>query len=258
MSSRALALVLVLGLGALPPASSQAAATARMSAAFTPEHLGAATTVSFAFQVGKVGRAPPALSAVSIAYPRNLGLATSGLGLASCSAHRLKLLGPASCPPNSHMGAGSALIELPIGESLVHERVSLTLLAGPSRDGYLHLLIYASGAFPVEAAVVLSAVLLPGHIKIVVPPIPSLPEAPYVSLAELHMTLGGGLTYYQTVKGQSVPYHPAGVGLPDSCPHGGFAFAASFKFLDGSHSRARTAVACPRGSGAVLAPAVKR
>jgi len=164
--------VLVLGLGALLPATAQGAATAKMSARFTPEHLGAGTTVSFAFQVGKVGRAPPALSAVSIAYPRNLGLATSGLGLASCSAHRLKLLGPASCPPNSHMGSGSARIELPIGESLVHETVSLSLVAGPSRDGYLHLLIYASGATPVEAVVVLSAVLLPGRLRIVVPPIP--------------------------------------------------------------------------------------
>jgi hypothetical protein len=60
------------------------------------------------------------------------------------------------------------------------------------------------------------------------------------------MTLGGNLTYYEIVKGQSVPYHPAGVGLPQSCPRGGFSFAATFAFLDGSRSRADTAVPCPR------------
>ncbi len=229
-----------------------------MSAAFAPEHLGAATTLSFAFRVGTPGKAPPPLGSVSIAYPRNLGLATSGLGLAACPVRRLKILGPASCPANSQMGSGTALIELQIGPTLVRERVTLSLLAGPSSDGYLHLLIYASGAFPVEAAVVLTAVLLPGHLRIVVPPIPSLPEAPYVSLAELHMTVGGRLTYYETVKGRSVPYRPAGVGLPDRCPRGGFAFAASFHFLDGTRSRARTAVACPGESRRRVRATVKR
>jgi hypothetical protein len=246
LSSRAVVLVVALAVQTLTPAVSQAAATARMSAAFTPDRLGAATTVSFAFRVGTAGRAPPPLSAVSIAYPRNLGLATSGLGLAACSPAQLEAQGPKSCPANSRMGSGTAQVELRFGPALVHETVTLTLLAGPSPDGYLHVLIYASGVFPVEAAVVLAAVLLPGHLRITVPPIPSLPEAPYVSLAELHMVLGGKLTYYETVKGQNVPYHPAGVALPDSCPNGGFPFAASFDFLDGSSSHAHTAVACPR------------
>jgi hypothetical protein len=143
------------------------------------------------------------------------------------------------------MGSGTARIELQLGETLVKEKVSLTLLAGPSNDGYLHLLLYVSGAYPVEAIVVARAVLLPGRLSISVPPIPSLPEAPYVSLAQLRITLGGRLTYYETVKGQRVPYHPAGVGLPQTCPRGGFAFAATFAYLDGSHSRAATAVPCP-------------
>ena len=177
------------------------------------------------------------------------GLATSGLGVAACQPALLQALGPPACPPNSRMGSGTALIELQIGPTLVQERVSLTLLAGPSSDGYLHLLLYASGAYPVEAIIVAGAVLLPGRLSVTVPPIPSLPEAPYVSLAQLRLTLGGNLTYYETVRGQSVPYHPAGIGLPQTCPRGGFSFAASFAFLDGSHSRARTAVPCPRARG---------
>jgi hypothetical protein len=217
-----------------------------MSATFKPERLGHATTISFGFRIGTPGQAPTALRGVSIAYPRNLGLATSGLGVAPCQPAVLKALGPPACPANSRMGSGTAAIELQIGPILVREKVSLTLLAGPSNDGYLHLLVYASGAYPVEAIVIAGAVLLPGHLRVTVPPIPSLPEAPYVSLAELRMTLGGNLTYYETVKGQSVPYHPHGIGLPERCPRGGFAFAATFAFLDGSHSRADTAVPCPR------------
>jgi len=220
-----------------------------MSATFEPERLGKATAISFGFQIGTPGQAPTPLRAVSIAYPRNLGLATSGLGLAPCQPAVLQALGPPACPANSLMGSGSARIELQIGPILVQEKVSLTLLAGPSSDGYLHLLLYASGAYPVEAIIVAGAVLLPGRLSVTVPPIPSLPEAPYVSLAQLRLTLGGNLTYYETVKGQSVPYHPAGIGLPQKCPRGGFAFAARFAFLDGSHSRARTAVPCPRARG---------
>jgi hypothetical protein len=217
-----------------------------MRAAFTPERLGAATTVSVAFQIVSGGGAPAALTGVEIAYPRNLGFATSGLGLAACSPIELEVEGPAACPANSHMGYGSALVEIPIGPELVQEAVRLALFAGPSPDGYLHLLVSATGESPVIALVVLSGELFPGHLSIVVPPIPSLPEAPYVALVEMHLTLGGHLTYYEDVRGRSVAYHPAGVGLPSRCPRGGFPFAATFAFLDGSASRARTAVLCPR------------
>jgi hypothetical protein len=144
------------------------------------------------------------------------------------------------------MGSGTAIVAIPFGSVVVKEPVQLALLAGPSSDGYLHLLAYASGKFPVEAAVVLTAVLLAGRLSITVPPIPSLPAAPYVAVEEMHLTLGGHLTYFETVKGRRVAYHPAGVGLPRSCPRGGFPFAATFAFIDGSSARAHAAVACPR------------
>ena len=92
----------------------------------------------------------------------------------------------------------------------------------------------------------LSAVLARGQIAITVPPIPSLPEAPYVSVTEMHITLGGNLTYYETVRRRSIPYHPAGISLPDTCPHGGFRFTSTLAFLDGESASTRTVVACPR------------
>jgi hypothetical protein len=223
-----------------------ASATARMSASFTPEHLGAPTTVSFGFQIDQSGQDPAPLTGVELAYPRGLGLATSDLGVAACSPAQLEDLGPTGCPANSHMGNGTALVEIAFGPHLVKEPVALTLLAGPSANGYLHLLVFASGKFPVEAAIVLTAELLPGHLAITVPPIPSLPAAPYVAVTEMHLTLGGHLTYYETVRGRRVPYHPAGIGLPNTCPRGGFRFAATFMLLDGQRALSHAAVACPK------------
>jgi hypothetical protein len=228
------------------PAAALGRQTARISARFTPEHLAAATTVSFGFRIGPAAEAPAALLGIEVAYPPTLGFATSGLGLAACSPEALEALGPTACPPNSQMGSGSALVDIRIGPQLVEEKVALALFAGPSPDGYLHLLIYASGMTPVIASVVLSGVLLPRRIDIVVPPIPSLPEAPYVAVAQLQLTLGGNLTYYEQVGRRRIAYRPPGVGLPRNCPHGGFQFAARFTFLDGEHASARTSVACPR------------
>jgi hypothetical protein len=243
---RARLITVVLAACAALPATASAAATARMSAAFTPEHLGAPTTVSFGFEIDQGGPDPAPLTGVELAYPRGLGLATSDLGVSACSPSRLEVDGPESCPPNSHMGTGNALVEIAFGPHLVKEPVALMLLAGPSPNGYLHLLVYASGKFPVEAAIVMTAELLPGHLAITVPPIPSLPAAPYVAVAEMHLTLGGHLTYYETVKGRRVAYHPAGVGLPTICPRGGFRFAATFTLLDGERAASRAAVACPK------------
>jgi hypothetical protein len=218
---------------------------AHLNAQFSPERLGSATAMSVGFRISGPS-APPPLTGMNVAYPANLGLATSGLGVAACSARVIETLGPEACPANSKMGSGTAVVEIPIGPSLVTENVALVVFAGPSPDGYLHLLVSASGATPVLAEVVMMGVVRAGRLNIVVPAIPSLPEAPYVSVARMHITLGGNLTYYETVDGARVPYRPAGVGLPGSCPRGGFAFAATFAFSNGSRSRARTAIPCPR------------
>jgi hypothetical protein len=243
---RARVLTAALAVCAILPAAASSASSATLHTAFIPERLGAPTAVSFGFAITAAGRAPPPLSGVEVAYPSNLGFATSGLGLAACSPSDLEEIGPGVCPPDSVMGHGGALVEIPIGPEVVRERVELALFAGPSPDGYLHVLVYAMGTFPVEAHAVLSGVLRNGRLDIVVPPIPSLPAGPYVVVTQMQLTLGGHLTYYERVNGRRVAYRPAGVGLPRMCPHGGFAFAASFAFIDGSSSTARTAVPCPR------------
>ncbi len=230
---------------ALPAAALATRSTAAIDAAFRPERLGHPTALSFAFTVTPADGPPSPLRALSIDYPANLGIATSGLGLASCTPLTLEVDGPGSCPPDALLGHGTALVEIPIGRTLVEENVALTLLAGPSPDGYLHLLVYASGETPVIAQEIIPGVLDPGRLELDIPPIPSLPEAPYVSVARMRLTLGGALTYYQPVHGALRAYRPAGISLPASCPRPGFAFAARFGFMDGSRSQAAMRVPCP-------------
>jgi hypothetical protein len=87
-----------------------------------------------------------------------------------------------------------------------------------------------------------------GQLATTVPLIPTLPEAPYASVISMTSTIGPmNVTYYAWFKGKRVPYHPAGLRLPERCPKGGFPFAAEFSFFDGSHIRASTTVPCPRG-----------
>jgi hypothetical protein len=217
-----------------------------MSAALTPERLGAPTTLSASFRISWEEARPPVLTAVALTYPRNLGFATSGLGLAACDPALVAENGPEICPANSHMGSGSALVEIPLGGFLHREAIQLTLLAGPSPNGVLHVLVAAVGSFPVYDVAVLSGELLGGVLRIAVPPIPTLPEGPYVSLVQMHLVLGGRLTYYERVGGRDVAYHPPGIGLPRTCPRGGFQFGATFSFLDRQHAKAQSRVACPR------------
>jgi hypothetical protein len=227
------------------PAVGLASPAATIKAGFSPLRLGAPTAVSFDFRIA-ADAAPALLTAVRLAYPPDLGFATSGLGVASCSPAVLEAEGPSACPANSRMGSGSATVQVPFGPFLVKEQVRLLLLAGPSPDGYLHLLLSAVGEVPVSARLVLSGELRAGHLLMTVPPIPSLPEGPYVAVTSMRLTIGGPLTYYEHRRGRMVPYHPPGVGLPTSCPRRGFSFAATFTFLASASASAGTAVDCPR------------
>ncbi len=229
-----------------PAASAVLGPTAAVTAAFRPKRLGAATTVFFAVRIDTPApNAPSPVAKVDISYPASLGLATSGLGLQSCDSAALELQGPEACPANSKLGEGSALVEVPFGPALVAEQVELGIYAIPSGDGYLHIGILAQGRAPVIGDVVLPGVLTPGRLQITVPPIASLPAAPYVALIKMEATLGGDLTYYESRNGHVVAYRPRGIGLPDSCPQSGWRLGASFRFMNGQRTSAQTAIACP-------------
>jgi hypothetical protein len=239
------------------PATAGAAESVRLQATLTPERLGQGTTVGFGFQITVPGgRVPPPLTAISVRYPGDLGIALSGLGLATCSPAKLKAMGSAGCPSDSLMGYGTALAEIPIGPEILQETAHIEMFRGPTQNGHLALLIYATGQSPVSAQIVFPGLLLPapapfgGRVDATIPLVPSLPEAPNVAVVQFRSTLGPlHIAYYEHVRGRTVVYHPKGVLLPDSCPRGGFPFAAELSFEDGSHATADTSVPCPPGGG---------
>jgi hypothetical protein len=143
------------------------------------------------------------------------------------------------------MGGGSATVEVGFGTESIDEHVVLELFTAPSPDGYVHLAILARGSEPVEARIVITGVLLAGHLQIDVPVITGLPGGPDVAIKQIRASLGGHLTYYEHVHGHMVAYRPKGIGLPNSCPRGGWRLGAKLAFQNGQSSQAGAVVACP-------------
>ncbi len=175
---------------------------------------------------------------------------TSGLGLATCAASQLETQG--RCPPDSLVGYGDALVDLPFGSALVSETARITTWMAPVQDGDLAFLLYVEAPGPVYAERIFTARLLDanlpygGQLATVIPVIETLPEGPDASVVHMTATIGPmDITYYAWFRGKRIPYHPNGLRLPETCPRGGFPFAANFTFLDGSHAHARTRVPCP-------------
>lgn len=230
-----------------------AGSSLRFKVKLTPERLGAGTTIHFNFRIaGPRGSVPPPLTGIDLLYPVNMGLINSGLGLAICSPMTLEVLGPEGCPKDSLMGHGTALVEIPIGPDIIRETGYITTWLAPVQDGHLALLFYAEGQTPISAQLIFTSQVLEaplpygGSLNTIIPPIPSLPDGPYAAVVQMNATLGSqGITYYTHAHGHRIPYHPDGLRLPHTCPHGGFPFAATFTFSDGTHTGAHTRVPCP-------------
>ncbi len=240
-------------LGLCLPAVTQATPSAKLNATFIPERLGQATTLEFAFSfTAPAGQVPPPLTQIELRYPDNLGLGLSGLGLATCTAETLEASGPSGCPPDSVMGYGAALTGIVLGSTIITESAPITILRSPDQEGHLAVLFSAEGTTPVDTRIVFPGLLLPapapfgGLVSIGVPLVPTLPEAPYISVIRLHATIGPEkVTYYEQAGGRTLAYRPKGILLPNSCPRRGFPFAAQFRFLDNSVASAQTAAPCP-------------
>jgi hypothetical protein len=233
--------------------ASALAPKATLGGTFTPERLGQRTTLYFSFSFSAPpGQVPPPLTQVELSYPDNLGIGLSGLGLATCTAQVLEASSPAGCPPNSVMGYGEALTGIVLGSETVTEVAPITILRTPDQGGHFSLLFYAEGTTPVDTRILFPGLLLPasapfgGRVSIGVPLVPTLPGAPYISVIQLHATLGPHkVTYYEQANGRTLAYQPLGILLPVACPRAGFPFAAQFSFLDGSLATAHTEVPCP-------------
>lgn len=252
--SAALTALAVVFLAVLTPASVLAASEqATLNASFSPNRLGAPTTITFGFHlVTTEGTAPPPLTGVDLEMPSGMNYTTTTLGLAICQPALLAAKGLAGCPPNSRLGYGSADVEVPFGTGAGHEIPEIQAVSGPSPKGNLTVLFYANGLYPVYAQLAFSGEVLPdsgsfgSQLATTVPLIASVPGGPDVSVLSVTSTIGPSrLTYYKHVHGRRVSFRPRGVAVPERCPPGGFPFSAEFTFLDGSHTSAQTTVPCP-------------
>jgi hypothetical protein len=238
----------------VPAAASATEEKATLHASFSPDRLGASTTIEFGFDVSTVeGLAPPPLSSINLHMPAGMNYTQTTLGLAICQPAALQEKGLAGCPANSRLGYGSAFVEVPFGTGAGHELPEVQALMGPpSKDSNIVVLFYANGTTPVYAQLVFRGELLPAtgvfgsQLTTLVPPIPSVPNGPDVSILSVKATIGPNhLTYYKYRHGRRIPFHPIGIAVPERCPHGGFPFSAEFGFQDGSTTSTSTTVPCP-------------
>jgi hypothetical protein len=237
------------GTAVAAPATEQAS----LHASFTPDRLGVSTTVAFSVHLQTAeGLAPPPLTSLVLHMPAGMNYTLTTLGLSICQPAVLQAQGLKGCPPNSRLGSGSALVEVPFGTGAGHEIPEIQAVAGPSHNGNLVVLFYANGQTPVFAQLVFTGEVLPdtgafgSQLDTAVPLIPSVPNGPDVSIVNMGATIGpAGLTYYRHVHGKLRPFRPTGIGVPEHCPRGGFPFSGAFTFQDGSTASASTTVPCP-------------
>src|SRR5258708_3385520 len=244
----------VMLIASLPSGAAASGETATLHAGFSPDRLGAGTTISFGFHLAtSEGLAPPPLSQLRLRMPAGINYTTTTLGLAVCQPAALLANGLPGGPPNSRLGYGSAFLEVPFGAGSGQEIPEIQALMGPPHEGNLVVLFYANGKTPVDAQLVFTGEILPDHgifgtqLATEVPPIASVAGGPDVSIVSVQSTIGPShLLYYRHSHGRRVPFRPKGVSVPEHCPHGGFPFSGEFPFQDGSHTSARTTIPCPR------------
>jgi hypothetical protein len=252
-ATRSIAIAVALLACACLPAVASAEQTVTLHTSFSPNRLGASTTIGFGFDIaGPNGAAPSPLRNVSLRLPPGINYLSTTLGLAICQPAALLERGLSGCPPNSRLGFGSALVEVPFGETSGHEIPDIQALMGPPHDGNIVVLFYADGREPVYAQLVFQGELiagtqtLDGSLNTAIPLVQSVPAGPPVSIINVRTTIGPAhLTYYEHVHGRTVSFHPIGVSVPQRCPRGGFVFSATFSFADGSTTVANSTVPCP-------------
>ena len=230
-----------------------AAQRVKLAVHLSPERLGKGTTIEFSIQISAPGQIVPApLSGLALRYPARMGLATSGLGRATCTATMLEARGRAGCPANALMGFGSALLAIGAEGEVVHEPGTISIWMAPIADNQFQLLFYASATAPASEQLVFGGPIeeadapFGGNLDTQIPPIPWSPESPPASITRFTARIGPQhVTYYRRAGRYEIPYKPEGLRLPHSCPRGGFPFAATFTFIDGTKASARAFVPCP-------------
>jgi hypothetical protein len=234
------------------PAHVVARQTTRLDARFEPDRPGRDTTIAVGFRISTpTGALPSPLVGIGLLLPAGTFSVQNSLGSRTCDPRALEETGPGACPANAVMGHGSAMVGVPFGPRILYERTRLTLLMLPLEGGHTTVAFYAEGSAPVITQLVFPGRLLGSSgpfgslLQTTIPLVSGLPGGPGVALVSLRATIGPrGLTYYRQTHGQSIPYSPKGFVVPPVCPGGGYPFAMSFSFANGTKESAHTSVPC--------------
>jgi hypothetical protein len=230
--------------------------TARFTARFTPDRLGASTTIALTLHIGaRSGEELQPLSTLDIEFPEHLGLASTTLGVVSCNHSALLARGPTACPANSRVGDGKIELQAPLGSGLVHEDIAVSVFMGVAVDRHDVFEFYARGSDPIIADFLFEGALLSAGAPFgydMQTPLPStelLPGGSPAAVVSMRLVIGPrNLTYYRTVHGRRMGYRPVGISVPESCSRGrqSFPFLARLSFANGSHLDASASVPCRR------------
>jgi hypothetical protein len=241
--------------------SALAAEPIRASTRFDPDAaLGSASAVEVSLHIDRSAAREP-LDEVRFAYPRGLGVVSSGLGLAACTrpaSDFVKVLISAprlgGCSPNAVMGIGTAraLVKLTTGGQVIPEYASVTLLSGALERGRLGLVAYVDGRHPFGGKLAFAGDVrdLPapygGELTVRLPAIPGIADLATIYVVDMQLTIGShAIRYYERRGGRRVAYHPQGVLLPSACPAHGFRFRVGLGFADGTRRTATSLAPCP-------------
>jgi hypothetical protein len=221
-------------LGCALPSSARAASFASIQPSFLPDRLGADTklTLALRFSGGEQGVPAPLRTSV-LELPAGMVIDLGRVG--GCPAGALQRRGAAGCPAAALLGRGHAVLEVHAGSQTIPEQAALSVFRGPNRGSHPTLEILSQGSTPLDERTVSIALLAPdsapygSELTVATPPIPTLVYEPDASFVSLSLTIGraGAIT------------------VPRSCPAGGFPFAGTFDFADGSTASAQAVVRCP-------------
>jgi hypothetical protein len=157
-----------------------------------PEQLGHGTTIKFSLRVtGPHGSVPPPVTKLALSYPADFGIVTSGLGLATCTATVLEIIGPSGCPSQSLMGYGTATGDIQVGSEVIEESATTAIFMAPFQNGDIAMLFFLNAHEPISVERIFPGLLLPapppygGDLTISVPLIGTFAEGPDASLVRL-------------------------------------------------------------------------
>lgn len=198
---------------------------------------------------------PSPVTAVNVSLPAGMGLGLTTLGEAVCPQFVLENRGVNGCPTNALMGRGVATVEIPIGTEILHDAAIIDIFMSTPINEHTTMVFYAESRTPVFADVVFHGELLPdpgsesAFFDTLIPLVPTLPGGPDAAVVNMESTLGPEhITYYTHTHGKRMSYHPIGMAVPTRCPRGGYPFAATITFADGSVTTSKSSVPCSPNS----------